>query len=177
MITNHMKLFGTNQVLVFINLQGLRDWKLFNSFLKGRFWRNQVDSKKRFKLGRSKVWILKKPSWWRLEESVTLYKILECKFWCWIDVQESHTLAQVIYTKIITKKFQKPDVLFKLSTVLSDCRQACRHVLFKELSIGISSNSRFFGFWLAVDNPWGLWIVDMSCISRTFDMPIWLSTV
>jgi len=114
-----MKLFDTNQVLVFISLQGSRDWKLFHSSSEERFWRNQVDSKKRFKLGWLKTWILKKPSWWRLEESVTLCKILECLSFDVELMLKNHThLNKLICTKIISKRFSETYV-FHLN-----CRQS-----------------------------------------------------
>ena len=50
-----MKLFGTNQVLVFINLQGLREKIVVHSYSKGRVWSDQVDSRKGFKLGQSRL--------------------------------------------------------------------------------------------------------------------------
>ena len=148
MITEHMKLFGTNQVLVFISVQDSRDWKLFHSSIEGSFWRNQVDSKKGFKLGRSKAWILKKPSWWNLEESVTLCKILECLSFAVELMLNNHThLHKLTYTKkLLQKGFKNLYFILRLLTVLLDCRQTYRHVLFRELSTSVSNISRIFWF-------------------------------
>ena len=50
MITNDMKLFGTNQVLVYISLRGSKEKIVIHSSSKGRLWSDQVNSRKGLKL-------------------------------------------------------------------------------------------------------------------------------
>jgi len=127
----------TNQVLVFISLQGSRDWR-YPILPRKKFLK--VDSKKGFKLGRSKAWILKKRSWWRLEESVTLCKILECLSFNVELMLKNHThLHKLTDTKNYFKKVSK--TMFFTQTVDNSLElwQACRQVLFRELLTCISS--------------------------------------
>ena len=82
---------------------------MFHSSSKGRFWSNQVNSRKKFKLRRSKVWILKKPFWWRLEESVTLCKILECSSFSDELMLKNHAhLHKLFIQKLFQKHFKNP---------------------------------------------------------------------
>ena len=104
---------------MFISIQGSKDWKLFHSPSKRWFWRNQVDSRNGFKLRRSKVRILKKPTWRKLEESVTPCNILECLSFSVELMPKNHThLHKFSITKLLQKHFKNTLFLIWLLTVI-----------------------------------------------------------
>ena len=199
MITNHMKSFGTNQVLVF-KLTGLKRKYLVPFFLKRKVlkWLNWL--KEGIQAWMIKAWILKKAPWWRLEESITLCKKLEylC-FWCWLDGSRfTHTCTRYPLQVLYKNCFQNSYVLTLIADswteqsttfmkgVVNKLVQSCRQ--------GFTDNSVFLCFRAAVDNFFNLLKADMYCISQlstclldstaknlviaywTVDSPIGLST-